>query len=252
MPHPLTSPDTSVMPSLPCANRPVTDKNSCECHAERSEASALPAFPEETLRSAQGDSRQRVSAAASHLSWRLRQVTGNFLREREGTAAVEFTLLTLFILLPLTIGGLYLWNLVALHNTLSTSAYRAARYVSVESGYIDGAQWESQVNAFVRRVVADELTAQQEKNPWLEGITPQDLTVQVVDFRRPKPQCTGGRDGEGAPDPTQFTFAVQADLKLPIAPLLPILKHDILKDRPLTLHAKRVSYLECDQSRLGP
>lgn len=172
-----------------------------------------------------------------------------FGREREGVAAVEFALLAPLVLV-VVFGGLYLWFLFTLQDSLSASTYRAARYVSVEGEYLG--QWPQDVEALTRDMVARDMARQQGRNLWLqakpgEGYSLDDnLTVRVFDADgNPlvfKPACTGRGGGVGGG--TRFDFAIETRLALPTI-FLPT-----QGDKRLTLTARHVSYLECGQTPL--
>lgn len=178
----------------------------------------------------------------------LRRLTA-FVREREGVAALEFALLTP-LLLFVVFGGLYLWFLYSLQDTLSASTYRAARYVSTEGEYLN--TWPVDVEHVTRDLVLRDMGRQQGRNLWLqakpgEGYSLDDnLTVRVFDADgNPlvfKPACTGRGGGVGGG--TRFDFAIETRLALPTI-FLPT-----QGDKRLTLTARHVSYLECGQTPL--
>ncbi|MCW5880783.1 MAG: pilus assembly protein [Anaerolineae bacterium] len=174
-----------------------------------------------------------------------------FGREREGVAAVEFALLAPLVLV-VVFGGLYLWFLFTLQDSLSASTYRAARYVSVEGEYLG--QWPQDVEALTRDMVARDMARQQGRNLWLQAraedgyVMADQVTVRVYDADgNPlgfKPACTGrGGDG-GSGGRSRFDFAIETRLALP-AIFVPT-----LGEKRLILTARHVSYLECGQTPL--
>jgi len=171
-----------------------------------------------------------------------------FLREREGTAAVEFVLL-MPLLLIIAIGGMYLWSLVSLQNTLSTSAYRAARYLSVEGYYLD--DWQGEGQPIADRFIRGELQEQQINNIWLNNPDAVQLQVDLLDSNggRSKPECAGQTGGAGG-NPADFTFTVSASLRMPL-PLPRLLSTDPNPDQRLTIRSNHVSFLECGQTELS-
>ena len=174
-----------------------------------------------------------------------------FGREREGVAAVEFALLAPLVLV-VVFGGLYLWFLFTLQDSLSASTYRAARYVSVEGEYLG--QWPHDVEVLTRDMVVRDMERQQGRNLWLQAraevgyVMADQVTVRVYDADgNPlgvKPACTGrGGDGGSGGRP-RFDFAIEARLALP-AIFVPT-----LGEKRLTVTARHVSYLECGQTPL--
>jgi Flp pilus assembly protein TadG len=172
-----------------------------------------------------------------------------FLREREGTAAIEFVLLMPLLLLVI-IGGMYLWSLASLHNTLNTAAYRAARYLSVEGPYLE--EW-ADAQRLARGMIGREIEEQQVSgsgtNIWLQGLRPEDIpSVFRVEVSDERPECAGAGGGADA-DPNSFTFTVTANLSLPALPV-PLISRNILGERQLTIRTRHVSFLECGQAEL--
>ena len=119
---------------------------------------------------------------------RLRRFGG----EDQGNAAVEFVLMTPILLL-VAVGAFYMLSLISLYNTLYTSTYRAARYLSVEGEYLPS--WEGAAQDAARRFIVDEFERQQSDNVWLKYASASTLNVRLSS---PKPQCAGGSQGDRA------------------------------------------------------
>lgn len=178
----------------------------------------------------------------------LRRLARRWLREERGSAVVEFAILMPLVLV-MVIGGFYLWFMASAHNSLSGSAYRAARYLAVQGDRLDANMWAPTA----ARLIAEEITDQQRRNVWLvgygenmEAAIRNNLRVTVT-----KPQnCTGQRGGSGdAKSFDDVEFTVRAELPLAPAETLGAMFGG-LRERTLRLTVAHTSFLECGQSQL--
>lgn len=173
----------------------------------------------------------------------LRRWTRAWLREERGSAVVEFAILMPLVLV-MVIGGFYLWFMASAHNSLSGSAYRAARYLSVQGERLEAGLWPSTA----ARIIAEDVADQQRRNVWLAGYG-ADVEAAVrnnLRVRVTKPQnCTG--EGVSTFDDVEFTVTAE----LPLAPEATLgAMFGGLRSRQLKLTVAHTSFLECGQSPL--
>ena len=166
-----------------------------------------------------------------------------FGREDEGNAAVEFVLLTPLLLLVAG-GAFYMLSLISLYNTLYTSTYRAARYLSVEGEYLPS--WEGDAQAAARRFIADEFETQQANNVWLKYSTASTLAVRLSS---PKPRCAGASQSDSALQIQDVSFTIDAGLELSDVNI-PVLKQVLGGGQPIRMVTRHTSFLECGQGEL--
>ena len=168
-----------------------------------------------------------------------------FRREDEGNAAVEFVLMTPILLL-VAIGAFYILSLISLYNTLYTSTYRAARYLSVEGEYLSS--WEGEAQAAARQFIAGEFETQQSRNIWLNTGSNNNWTIYVR-LSSPKPQCAGASQGDRALQIQDVSFTIDAGLELS-ADQIPIISQVVSRGQPIRLVTRHTSFLECGQGEL--
>ena len=168
-----------------------------------------------------------------------------FQREEDGNAAVEFVLMTPILLL-VTVGAFYLLSLISLYNTLYTSAYRAARYVSVEGPYLRS--WEGDAQAAAKRFITDEFRTQQADNVWLKYGENGNWTIDVR-LSSPKPRCAGQPGSAGILPFRDVRFTLDAGLELS-ADKVPIISQVVSRGQPVRMAIRHTSFLECGQGEL--
>ncbi|MCW5851443.1 MAG: pilus assembly protein [Anaerolineae bacterium] len=170
---------------------------------------------------------------------RLRRFGG----EDQGNAAVEFVLMTPILLL-VAVGAFYMLSLISLYNTLYTSTYRAARYLSVEGEYLPS--WEGAAQDAARRFIVDEFERQQSDNVWLKYASASTLNVRLSS---PKPQCAGGSQGDRALQIQDVSFTLDAGLELSDVNI-PVVKQVLGRGQPIRMVTRHTSFLECGQGEL--
>ena len=168
-----------------------------------------------------------------------------FAREEDGNAAVEFVLMTPILLL-VAVGAFYMLSLVSLYNTLYSSTYRAARYLSVEGEYLSS--WEGEAQAAARRFIANEFETQQSRNVWLNYGDNRNWTVSVT-LSSPKPRCAGRSQGNRAFEVQDVRFTIDTVMELS-ADKVPIISQVVSRGQPLRMAIRHTSFLECGQGEM--